>query len=136
MAAVDEQVPGRAARTEEGSPPPVVVFSTKVEVAEQDGRLRACDHQDHEHQKQEAEHVVHLTGPKRVQYEEQLNEDASERQHSAHHDAGHGLGVQGLFWNLTRDLVRAHWVVQNSLPKSEVSADKGERYRDSEPQSE
>lgn len=60
MAAVDEQVAGRGARAEEGPPPPVVVLSTKVEVAQQDRRLRTCDHQDYKYKEQETKHVVHL----------------------------------------------------------------------------
>lgn len=60
MAAVDEQVAGRGARRQEGAPPPVVVLGAQVEVAQQDRGLRAGDHQDHKHQEQETEHVVHL----------------------------------------------------------------------------
>lgn len=60
VAAVDEQVAGRGARAEEGAPPPVVVLRAQVEVTQQDRRLRARDHQDHEHKEQESEHVVHL----------------------------------------------------------------------------
>lgn len=93
VAAVDEQVAGRGARAEEGAPPPVVVLRAQVEVTQQDRRLRARDHQDHEHKEQESEHVVHLTGPKRVENKEQLNEDASKWQYTTHHDAGNGLCV-------------------------------------------
>lgn len=60
MAAVDEEVASGGARAEERSPPPVVIFGAQVEVAQQNRRLRAGDHQDHEHEKQETEHVVHL----------------------------------------------------------------------------
>lgn len=60
MAAVDEEVASGGAGGEEGAPPPVIVFGAEVEVAQQDRGLRACDHQDNEHQEQESEHVVHL----------------------------------------------------------------------------
>lgn len=60
MAAVDEEVAGRGSRAEEPSPPPVVVLGAEVEVAQEDGGLGTRDHQYHEHQEQETEHVVHL----------------------------------------------------------------------------
>lgn len=41
----------------------VVYLSTQVEVAEQDGGLRAGDNQDNEDEEEEAKHVVHLVGP-------------------------------------------------------------------------
>lgn len=63
VTAVDEQIHGRKARRQEGSPPPVIVLGAEVEVAQQDGRLRAGDHEDQKDQKQEAKHVVHLAGP-------------------------------------------------------------------------
>lgn len=94
MAAVDEEVAGGGAGAEEGTPPPVVVLGAQVEVAEQDGRLGACDHEDDEYQEEEAEHVVHLIRPERVQDEEELDEDTAEGQHSTHDGAGDGLGVK------------------------------------------
>lgn len=60
MATVYEEVAGCRPRAEEGSPPPVVVFSAEVEITEQNGGLGACDHQNHKHEKQETKHVVHL----------------------------------------------------------------------------
>lgn len=41
----------------------VVYLCTQVEVAEQDGGLRAGDNQDDEDEEEEAKHVVHLVGP-------------------------------------------------------------------------
>lgn len=38
-------------------------LSTQVEVAEEDGGLRAGDDQDDEDQEEEAKHVVHLVRP-------------------------------------------------------------------------
>lgn len=78
VTAVDEEVTGSGTGTEESAPPPVIVLGAQMEVAEQDRCLRAGDHEYHEHEEQESEHVVHLTGPKRVKNEEQLNKDTSE----------------------------------------------------------
>lgn len=55
----------------------MIILGTQVEIAEQDGRLRAGDDEDQEHQEQKAEHVVHLVRPQRVQDEEKLDEDAT-----------------------------------------------------------
>ncbi|RUS91111.1 hypothetical protein EGW08_001136, partial [Elysia chlorotica] len=60
---VEEEVDGCEARCQERPPPPMVVLSTQVEIAQQNGRLTAGDDQDDEHKKQEAEHVVSLMGP-------------------------------------------------------------------------
>ena len=60
MAAVYKEVASSGSGTEERPPPPVVVLGTEVEVAEQDGGLRAGDDEDHEHEEQETEHVIHL----------------------------------------------------------------------------
>ncbi len=38
-------------------------LSAQVEVAEEDGGLRAGDDQDDEDQEEEAKHIVHLMGP-------------------------------------------------------------------------
>lgn len=136
MTAVDEQVTGRGARAEEGAPPPVVVLGAQVEVAQQDRRLRTRDHQDHEDQEQEAEHIVHLARPQGVEYEEQLYKDATEGQNSSHDDAGYRLRVQGLLGDLPRDLVGAHWMVQDPLSEAEVGPDERQRHRHSKPQGE
>ena len=60
---VEEEVAGGEAAGEEGAPPPAVVLGAQVEVAEEDGRLHARDHQDQEDHAQEAEHVVELVRP-------------------------------------------------------------------------
>lgn len=89
----------------------MVVLSAQVEVAEKDRRLAARDHQNHEHQEKEAEHVIRLTvgrrtdywkgrrsmkhrpGPNGVQDEKELYEDAAEGQDATHDHAGNGLCV-------------------------------------------
>jgi hypothetical protein len=45
-------------------------FRTKVEIAEENGGLRAGDYQNDENQKQESKHVVHLIGPNGIENEE------------------------------------------------------------------
>uniref|UniRef100_A0A182NAT5 Tox-SGS domain-containing protein n=1 Tax=Anopheles dirus TaxID=7168 RepID=A0A182NAT5_9DIPT len=112
VAAVHKQVHRGEAGRQERSPPPVVIFGAQVEVAQQNRRLRAGDHEDQEHQKQKAKHVVHLARPERVQDEEQLDEDAPEREHAAHYDARDGLRVDRLVRDLARYLIRAHWMLQ------------------------
>lgn len=82
-----------------------------MEVAEEDGGLRAGDHQDEEHQEQEAEHVVGLGGPDGVQDEEELDEDAAEGQDAAHDDARQRLRVYALLGDLPWDLVGADGVL-------------------------
>ena len=42
---------------------PLTYLGTQVEVAEEDGGLRAGDDQDDEDEEEEAEHVVHLVRP-------------------------------------------------------------------------
>ena len=49
--------------------------------------------------------------PYAVENKEELNEDASERQDSAHQNAGDGPCVEGLVRNLAWNLVGAHWML-------------------------
>ena len=42
------------------SPPPSVVFSSEVEIAKKNGRLRARDDKDNGYQEQKSKHVVDL----------------------------------------------------------------------------
>lgn len=91
-----------------------------MEVAEEHGGLRAGDHQDEEHQEQEAEHVIGLGGPDGVQNEEQLDEDAAEGQDTTHDDAWQGLCIHALFRNLPRDLVGADRILQGLEGRSIV----------------
>jgi hypothetical protein len=123
MNRVHEEVSGREAARQERPPPPVVVLGAQMEVAQQYGRLAARDYQDDEDEEKEAEHVVRLMGPvsaipfftnsgslspDAVQYEEQLDEYASERQHAAHKHRRDWLCVQCLFRDLSWYLIRAH----------------------------
>ena len=55
----------------------MIIFSAEMEVAQKNGCLGTGDHQNPKYQKQETEHVIHLTGPQRIQNEEQLDENAS-----------------------------------------------------------
>jgi len=86
MNAVDEEVKRSEPRCQEGAPPkkrksvtfggkyksiryspPVVILGTKMEVAQEDSRLRAGNDQDDEDQKEKAKHIVSLIGPNTVQ---------------------------------------------------------------------
>jgi len=76
-----------------------------VKVTKKDGCLRACDHQNHKDEEKKTKHVVHLTGPNRIEDEKELDENAAKRQDSAHDHSRNRLSVDGLLGNLARDLV-------------------------------
>ena len=121
-----------------------------MEIAEQHSRLGACDDEDDEDEEQKSKHVVSLTRPNRIQYEKQLDKDATERQDSAHYNSGCWFRVQTLIRHLARDLVRPNRVLNwlqihhplaksdhrlftqssmtDPLAESEEGADKGERH--------
>ena len=61
-------------------------LSAEMEIAEQNGRLRASDDEDDKDQEEESVHVVDVKRPDGVQDEKQLNEDATEGQNSTHDD--------------------------------------------------
>ena len=65
----------------------MVVFAAQLEVAHDNGDLRAGDQQDDEHQEEEAEHVVELMLPDGREDEEQLNEHRAEGQNTSHQDS-------------------------------------------------
>lgn len=126
MYTVDSQVEGCESTGEETPPPPVVIFCTEVEVAEEDGGLRAGDDQDDENQEQKSIHVVDLAGPNTVEYKEKLNEDASKGEDATHDDARDGLGVDRLVWDLPGDLVGPDRLLNGWFSESKVSSNKGE----------
>lgn len=82
----------------------------EVEVAEEDRRLGASDHQDDEDDEEETKHVIRLIGPKGVENEEELDEDAAEGEDTSHDDARSWTSVNALVRHLTRDLIRPHWM--------------------------
>ena len=49
--------------------------------------------------------------PDAVEDEEELDEDAAERQDSTHDDAREWLCVERLLWDLSRDLIGPHWML-------------------------
>lgn len=102
----------------------MVVFGTQMEIAQQYGCLGACDDENPEDQEQKSKHVVHLAGPQRIQYEEQLNENASKWQHTAHNDARNGLRVNRLVWNLTWNLVCTNGMLQRLQKEKKNNSDK------------
>jgi len=132
---VDGQVEGCEATGEEAPPPPVVVFSTEVEIAEKDGGLRAGDDQDDEDKKQKSIHVIDLTGPDAVEDKEELDEDASKGENTTHNDARNGLSVNRLVRYLSRDLVGPDWLFNCWFSEPKISPNKGEGDRHSKPKS-
>jgi len=107
-----------------------------MEVAEENGGLRASNDQDHEHNEEKAVHVIDLAAPDTVEHEEELDEDTAKRQNTSHYDSGNWLSVDALIRYLPGDLVGPHWLLDSGLPEAEVSSDKSERYRHAEPKRE
>ena len=136
MHGIDENVDPREAARPERSPPPVIVLRAEVEVAEQYRRLRARQQHDEIDEEQEPEHVVDLVRPDAVQDEEELDEDATEREDAAHEDAGEWSRVDALLRDLAWDLVRADGDLDWRLLESEVCTEEREGHRDSEPEGE
>lgn len=77
MHGINEQIDSSEAARQEGSPPPVIVLGTEVEIAEQDSGLRASDEENDKYQEQKSKHVVHLMRPNAVEDEKKLNENAA-----------------------------------------------------------
>lgn len=121
---------------EEGAPPPAIVLSTQVEVAEEDGCLSTHHYQNNKGQQKESKHVVHLAtptasggghtarvgsadnqhSPDTVEDEEELNEDAAKGQDASHERGGDGVGQPVLLRNFTRNLIGVYrlldWLVR------------------------
>jgi hypothetical protein len=108
---VQEHVDGRGRRREERPPPPAVVFRAKVEVAHEDRYFRAGQDEDRKDEEQEAEDVVDPVVPDAVHDKVELNEDGTERQHTAHEHRRNGLQIVSLLGDLARDLVGAAGVL-------------------------
>ena len=70
----------------------------------------------------------------KVEDKEELDENAAERQDSSHDNAGNGLGVDALVWDLPWYLVSANGMFQSSFSESEEGSDKGQWNRDTEPE--
>lgn len=92
-----------------------------MEVAQQYSGLGASDDQNEEHKEQKSKHVVSLRWPDGVEDEEQLDEDASEWQNTAHDDAGEGLGVHTLFGDLSWNLIGADGILQGLKIKARLN---------------
>lgn len=73
--------------------PPVIVFATKLEVAQNNCDLCAGDDEDDKDQAQEAKKVVELMQPHWCQDEEQLYEHCSKRKDAANEHAEDGMHV-------------------------------------------
>lgn len=54
------------------------------------------------------EALLSFCSPDGVEYKEELDEDATERQNSSHDDSGEWLGVERLLRDLARDLIGPH----------------------------
>jgi hypothetical protein len=101
----------------------VVILGAQVEVAQQDGAFNHSNAEDCEDHEQEPKDVVELVTPDRVQNEEELDEDATKRQDTAHENPRPELGVERLWRNLPRDLVCADWLLDRRSLESEVCSE-------------
>ena len=63
MEGEEEEVESGSPSGKEGPPPPSVVLSTEMEVAEEDRGLGTHHQKNNERQHDETKHVVHLTRP-------------------------------------------------------------------------
>lgn len=107
-----------------------------MEIAQKNSGLGARDDENKVDNAEESEHIVELVRPDRVEDEEELNEDASERQDAAHHDRRYRSRVEILEWDLARDLVGAHRVLNRRLLEAEVRAEEDEWCAHAEPERE
>ena len=80
------------------------------------------------------EHVIEHVWPDWVENEEELDEDAAERQHTTHKNTGQGLRPETLLRDGSRDGVCTHRVLNHVLFESEVRSNKSERNWNAEPQ--
>ena len=135
MNTIHEEINGGKSRGEERSPPPVIILGAKMKVGQENGRLRTRHDQNDKDEEEEAEHVIGLMRPDAVQDEEELDEDAAERQNSTHDDAGNRTRVDGLFGDLTRNLIRPNRMFDRALLEAEVSAHERQGHRHADPQS-
>lgn len=100
-----------------------------MEVAEQDGCLRACDDQNDENKEDKSEHVVGLMSPamiklktcsymyskpilpNAVQDEEQLQENCTEGEDGSENDSWQWPSVEALIRHLARNLIGSHRIL-------------------------
>ena len=108
MSGIDEKVEGGESRGHKTSPPPVVILSGKMEVTQENRGFGTSDDQNNGNEEKEAEHVVDLVGPERVEDEKQLNEDAAKWQDAAHDDAGNRSSVENLLRNVSWNWICSH----------------------------
>ena len=79
MKTVSEHVESTWSRREHGAPPPAIILTAQLEIAQDDTDLGAGDTKNEEHQNQETVHIVKWIQPKSLQNEEQFDEDGSKR---------------------------------------------------------
>jgi len=123
---IQEEVQRRGPRREVGPPPPVVVLTAELEVAEHDRDLSAGDDEDDKHQEEEAKNVVELVQPDGGEDEEELDENRAERQDATDQDGEEWVHVPGLLRDLSWDLVGFDWRLHGGFLEPKIAADKHE----------
>ena len=79
---------------------------------------------------------TNLMRPNRVQNEEQLNEDATERENTTHDNARNWFCVKDLLRNLPLDWISADGMLNRTLFVAVESSKEGKRNRNTEPEKE
>ena len=118
---------------EERAPLPRVVLVAQLEIRQHDGHLGACDDEDEQHEREEAEDVVEALQPDGGHDEEELDEDGAEGEDAAHQHVERAAHVPRLLGDLPRDLVGAARVLVQLGLEAEEGAEEDEGDGDAEP---
>jgi len=131
---IEEHIECWRSRSQERSPPPIIIFTAQLEVAHDNRDLGAGQNQNDKDDRKEAKNVIKLVQPDGRQDEEQLNEDGPERKDSSHQDREQRPHIPNLLGDLARDLVGSDFDFLSRFFKSEIASKEHQGDGDSEPQ--
>jgi len=100
----------------------MIILTTQLEVAHDDGDFGTGQDQDDEDDEQESKDVIELVTPNGRQDEEELDEYGTKGQDTSHQNREQGAHVPHLFGDLTWDLIRANGVFRDGFLVSEVAS--------------
>ena len=120
-------------RGEEGSPPPIVVLGTKLEVGEHHSDLGTGDGQNEEYHQQKSEHVIVLVHPDGGEDEEELHETSSEWENTANQTGDGGSQIPGLEGDLSRHIRVFNWKFDGILLVGQAASYVNEGAADADP---
>lgn len=107
----------------------MIVFVAQVEVAHQDGDLRASQHQNTKDKEQESNAVVNSVEPNAVHDKVKFDKDRTEWKNTTHQDGRDSTQVERLIRDLSRDLVRTDRLLNARLAEPKVRAGNAQRER-------